>query len=211
MHIREKLQPGSRFMPAVNSRSKSPRGGTKEEFKPRPSVTLPLFRAPEDYRRFRRMLFNIFAVKDRLNDMIRDLARAFDLTAPQHTIMTAVADLQGRKGVTVMALATYMRVSSPFIAAQTKGLATKGLMTKEPDPQDQRHTLLRLTTAGEDYIEMVTDVVQAANDRMFRSLDADSLTAFEAILQNLVRDADDANEVVHEMLASQTAKNRERT
>ena len=107
-----------------------------------------------------------------------------------------------------MTLADYMRVNSPFIAAQTKGLSEKGLLFKEPDPNDRRHTLLRLTEAGEDYIEAVTDIIQAANDHMFRSLDRGNLAVFETVLQDLVRDAEDADAAIQAMLAKRRKDER---
>ncbi len=154
------------------------------------------------------MLFNIFALKDRLSGTMRDLARTFDLTAPQHTILSAVADLAGRDGISVMALADYMRVSSPFIAAQTKSLSEKGLLLKEPDPNDRRHTLLRLTDAGEDYVEAVIDILQAANDLLFRSLNRDNLAVFEAVLQSLVSDAEVSDAAVQAILAKRRKARR---
>lgn len=157
----------------------------RREFEPRRTISLPLFSSVEDYARFRRMIYKLFSLEQELSSIRSIVADHFGLGLSQHMILTAIGNLQGTRGVTVMDVATYMHVSTPFIAAETGKLAKMGLLKKTPDTQDRRRTLLLLCSKGEEYVNDVADYIRDVNDQIFGPLDETTFQVFEQVLSGL--------------------------
>ena len=160
------------------------------------TVDLPLFRSAADYRRFRQLVASLFRLETIMSGSRRKLAERFGLGLSHHQILTAIAEQQGLAGVSVRELAGCMRVSGPFIAAESKVLADRGLVTKADDPADRRRSLLRLSARGERYVDSVADLLRPVNNRAFRSLDAAQLAQLESLVAQLVADGEAAERLL---------------
>jgi DNA-binding MarR family transcriptional regulator len=165
-------------------------------FTPKPTVDLPLFRSPANYRRFRQLLAALFRLQTQMASSRRKVAERFGLGLSHHQILTAIAEQQGTEGVSVRDLADYMRVSGSFIAAESKLLAQRAMVIKVDDPADRRRSLLRLSPEGERYVDEVADLIRPVNNRAFRSLDAQQLAQLEAMLPRLLEDAEAAERLL---------------
>jgi len=146
-----------------------PRSPSKR-FVPKPTCTLDIVKDRDAYERFRRLLYDLFALDRNLMTMLDDIAKHFGITRPQHTIIMTVSHLGMKSDVSVQDVADYMQVANPFVAAQSRVLVMKGLLTKEDDHNDRRRTLLLLTRAGERYVEQTTQVIQELNNIVFQPL-----------------------------------------
>lgn len=167
-----------------------------QRWRQRRTVDLPQFRSAQDYRRFRQLLSALFRLETQLSSVRRKVAERLGLGLSHHQILTAIAEQQGDGGVSVRDLADYMRVSGPFIAAETKVLADKGLITKVDDPTDRRRSLVRLSREGERCVDGIADLLRPVNNRAFRSLHAGQLAVLEAVLEQLLEDSEQAQRLL---------------
>lgn len=184
----------------MNVRTKAPPKPARSAarpFMPRRTVDLPLFRSAANYARFRRLVAALFGIGAHLTTIRRQVAENFRLGLSHHQILTAVAERQGMGGVSVRDLAEYMQVSGPFIAAESKVLAERGLLIKVDDPADRRRSLLQLSISGERYVDEVADLIRPVNNLAFASLDAERLALLECMLEELLHDAEAAEALLH--------------
>jgi DNA-binding MarR family transcriptional regulator len=106
-------------------------------------------------RRFRQLVYDLLTIAVRMEAVRDHHADRMGITAAQYSIMMVIAQLQGRAGVAVGALAKTLHVSSAFIASETGKLARLGLLTKRPNPSDGRGVLVSLTRVGRQRIARV--------------------------------------------------------
>lgn len=159
-------------------------------------------------QQFRQLVYDLFTIAARMNSVREHLARRMGITGPQYSVLIAVAQLQGRRGVSVGALAKVLHVSSAFIATETGKLAQSGLITKHPNPKDRRGVLLNLTRASRSLIERSSPEIRAVNDLFFGSLSRSAFEAMSPATAALVRSSrkvmsqlnmmDEASEAVRE-------------
>jgi MarR family transcriptional regulator, organic hydroperoxide resistance regulator len=116
---------------------------------------------------FRKLLYDLFTLGERMSEARRYFGRQVGLTGPQFTLLTAVRELQGDGGASAKDVAAYLHVSAPFVAAQSAHLAGKGLLEKRPDADDARVTRLRLTPAGTGSLAEVLPAMRRINDLIF--------------------------------------------
>ena len=188
------MQRAKTTTPKKATRKAAARG--TQDFAAKPTVDLPLFRSPANYRRFRQLMASLFRLQSQLASSRRKVAERLGMGLSHHQILTAIAEQQGADGVSVRALAEYMRVSGPFIAAESKVLAERGLVSKVDDPADRRRSLLRLSKQGERCVDEVADLIRPVNNRAFRSLDARQLAQLETLLPRLLEDAEAAERLL---------------
>ncbi|MFN2643655.1 MAG: MarR family transcriptional regulator, partial [Burkholderiales bacterium] len=67
---------------------------------------------------FRRLIYRLLLVEERLRRARDHLGRLAGLTGPQYTMLITVAYLQGATGITVQSLARNLRVTSAFITTE---------------------------------------------------------------------------------------------
>lgn len=116
---------------------------------------------------FRKLLYDLFTVGERMSEARKYFGQQVDLTGPQFTLLTAVHELQGTTGAIAKDLATYLHVSGPFVAAESAKLVAKGLLEKRADDRDGRVTRLRLTPQGSAAIARVLPIMRKINDLIF--------------------------------------------
>jgi MarR family transcriptional regulator, organic hydroperoxide resistance regulator len=112
----------------------------------------------------------------------RYLGEKVNFTVPQYSIMMAVAELQGKIGVSVDRVGDYLHVTGTFVTMESGKLIKKGLLEKQPDLQDRRVSLLSLAPNGVDALESLFPELQQINDVFF---ELDSRAEFERLCKTL--------------------------
>ena len=123
---------------------------------------------------FRRLIYRLLLVEDRLAQVRAFLGRRIGLTGPQYTLLITVAYLQCATGIAVRSLARNLRVSSAFITSESRRLVERGLLAKRSNPHDSRSTLLSVTAAGRRRIEQLVPELRIVNNVFFARVGARS-------------------------------------
>jgi len=135
---------------------------------------------------FRRLIYRLIVVEERLRRARDFLGRRIGLTGPQYTLLITVAYLQGESGIAVRALAKNLRVSSAFITAESQRLIQRGLLAKRPNPHDSRSTLISVTAAGRRRLERLVPELRTVNDAFFGHVSAQSFRHAMRFLEQLL-------------------------
>jgi DNA-binding MarR family transcriptional regulator len=129
----------------------------------------------------------IRAVAGRLRRKLRELGSVGDLTVSQ---LAALFRLERDGPATVTTLARAEGMRSQSMGATIAALEAEGLVTGEPDPQDGRQTIWRLTPAC---LERVAVARAAREDWLYRAFQAEltpaeqeRLAAGMAVLKRLL-------------------------
>ena len=137
-------------------------------------------------RRFRQLVYDLFTIAARMDAAREHLARLIDISGPQYSVLVAVAQFQGKAGVSVGRLAKVLQVTSAFVATETGRLAALGLLQKRSNPEDRRGVLINLTRNGRQQIAKLSPEIRAINDLFFRQLDRRSFSALASAATALV-------------------------
>ena len=113
-------------------------------------------------------------------------ASRMGISAPQYSLLRAVASLQGNEGVSVGTIAEHLHVTSAFIAAQSRELVQHGLMAKREDASDRRVSRLSLTSKGQRLVNEIIGELRPINDLFFGGLQKSEFEALSAIMDKLV-------------------------
>jgi MarR family transcriptional regulator, organic hydroperoxide resistance regulator len=135
---------------------------------------------------FRRLIYRLLLVEERLRRARDFLGRQAGLTGPQYTMLITVAYLQGATGITVQSLARNLRVTSAFITAESRHLIERRLLAKRPNPHDSRSTLLSVTAAGRRRLEKLVPELRTINDAFFAHVTASSFRNAMQFLEQLI-------------------------
>jgi DNA-binding MarR family transcriptional regulator len=120
--------------------------------------------------RFRRLVYDLLTVATRMAVVREHLGGRMGISAPQYSLLMAIGQFQGQRGVGVSAIARALHVSSAFVATESGKLAQRGLINKRANPRDGRAVLLSLTRAGRALIERNSGAIRAVNDVFFGAL-----------------------------------------
>ncbi len=146
------------------------------------TATSPILVSGKSDHSLRRLLYDFFTVSARLETVRRYLGERLGLTAPQYTIMMAVAELQGEIGVSVGRVGEYLHVTGPWVTMESGKLLKKGLLERHSDRQDRRLSLLSLAPHGVQAIQSLFPELQQINDVFF---ELDSRAEFERLCKSL--------------------------
>jgi len=135
---------------------------------------------------FRRLIYRLLLVEERLRQVRAFLARRIGLTGPQYTLLITVAYLQGATGITVRSLARNLRVTSAFITGESRRLIERGLLAKRRNPHDSRSTLLSVTAAGRRRIGELVPELRTINNSFFSHVSARSFRQAKRFLDQLL-------------------------
>jgi DNA-binding MarR family transcriptional regulator len=159
-------------------------------------------------RRFRALVNDLFTIANRMEIIRAHLGRRMGISGPQYSLLIAIAHLQGERGVSVGAVAQAMHVSSAFIASETGKMARRRLLQKEPNPEDRRGVLLRLTPTGRAKIDGIAAELRTINNLFFGALDAASFCALSSAAAGLVQSS---HEALHHVDAAGNRRHRRRS
>jgi DNA-binding MarR family transcriptional regulator len=146
------------------------------------TATSPVLVAGKSDHSLRRLLYDFFTVSARMDTVKRYLGERLGLTAPQYTIMMAIAELQGKTGVSVGRVGEYLHVTGTWVTMESGKLIKKGLLDRRSDVQDRRLSLLSLAPKGVKAIESLFPELQQINDVFF---ELDSRAEFERLCKTL--------------------------
>ena len=135
---------------------------------------------------FRRLIYRLLLVEERLRHVRSFLGRRIGLTGPQYTLLVTVAYLQGATGIRVQSLARNLRVSSAFITGESRRLIERGLLAKRRNPHDSRSTLLSVTATGRRRIAELVPTLRRVNDAFFSHVSAHSFRHATRFLDQLL-------------------------
>jgi DNA-binding MarR family transcriptional regulator len=135
---------------------------------------------------FRRLIYRLLVVEERLRRARDFLAQRINLTGPQYTLLITVAYLQGETGIAVRSLARNLRVTSAFITSESQRLIQRGLLLKRTNPSDSRSMLLSVTAAGRRRLDKLVPELRTINDAFFGHVSARSFRAARTFLAELL-------------------------
>jgi DNA-binding MarR family transcriptional regulator len=139
----------------------------KTDFKFPLTATSPILVAGKSDHSLRKLLYDFFTVSARLETVKRYLGERLGLTGPQYTIMMAVAELQGKVGVSVGRVGEYLHVTGPFVTMESGKLIKKGFLERRSDLQDRRVSLLSVAPNGAKALQSLFPELQQINDVFF--------------------------------------------
>ncbi len=146
------------------------------------TATSPILVSGRSDHSLRKLLYDFFTVSARMETVRRYLGERVNLTVPQYSIMMAVAELQGKIGVSVGRVSEYLHVSGPFVTMESGKLFKKGFLEKRPDLRDRRLSLLSLAPEGAKALQSLFPGLQQINDVFF---ELDSRAEFERLCKTL--------------------------
>jgi DNA-binding MarR family transcriptional regulator len=158
----------------------------KQSYHPPPSISRRALLVGGSDAEFRRMIYRLAMVEERLRHARSYLGRRIGLSGPQYMLLITVAYLQGADGIPVRSLARDLRVTSAFITGESRRLIDRGLLAKRPNPHDSRSTLLSLTAAGRKRIDGLVPEIRRVNDLFFGNLSKASFRASKRFLDEIV-------------------------
>lgn len=88
----------------------------------------------------------------------REALAARDVEVWEYDVLIALRAAESREGLSPSALMAASQVASGTVTNRIDRLARRGFVTREPDPNDRRGVLVRLSTAGRRRVD------QAAGD-----------------------------------------------
>ena len=146
------------------------------------TATSPILVSGNSDHSLRKLLYDFFTVSARMETVRRYLGERVNITVPQYSIMMAVAELQGKIGVSVGRVSEYLHVTGPFVTMESGKLFKKGFLEKNPDLQDKRLSLLSLAPQGSKALQSLVPGLQQINDVFF---ELDSRAEFERLCKTL--------------------------
>ena len=146
------------------------------------TATSPILVSGKSDHSLRKLLYDFFTVSARMETVRRYLGERVNITVPQYSIIMAVAELQGKTGVSVGRVSEYLHVTGPFVTMESGKLFKKGFLEKNPDLQDKRLSLLSLAPQGAKALESLVPGLQQINDVFF---ELDSRAEFERLCKTL--------------------------
>jgi len=136
--------------------------------------------------RFRRLVYDLLTIASRMTLVREHLGARMGISAPQYSLLMAVGQFQGERGVSVSAVARVLHVSNAFVATESGKLAQAALLAKRANPKDGRGVLLSLTRGGRALIERNSAEVRAINDIFFGALTPPMFAAASSAMAALV-------------------------
>jgi DNA-binding MarR family transcriptional regulator len=152
---------------------------------------------------FRRLVNGLLALSSRHQALRDGHAARIGLAGPAYTILITVLHLDSP--VTVGAVADHMKVSAPFITAETAKLEARELLAKRRDPEDGRRVLLSVTPQGEALLAGLAPVQRRVNDVEFGPLSARDFRTLLRLVERLVPAAEDALQLQSDIAAAERA------
>lgn len=108
----------------------------------------------------------------------------------------ALRALWEEDGITQSALAERASIAGPAIVAAVAGLVERGLLERQPHPDDRRKLMLRLTAAGHDLRDAGLRASLDVNAEVLRSIEPGKVqTTLEVLRRVQANTADGASQI----------------
>src|SRR5215475_1386599 len=154
------------------------------------SVTRSALLAGKSDHAFREYLYNFFTVAERLQEVRRYLGGRIGISGPQYNLMMAIAELQGRDGVSVGRIAEYLHVAGPFVTTEASKLARMGYLRKINDLVDKRVWRLSVGSKGWAALKSLFPGLQQVNDSFFAGISRNQFVVLCECLGKLVENSE---------------------
>ncbi len=168
----------------------------REAFPPL-TVTTPSLLAGGSDKQFRELVAVLLDIGSQVRELRLFLAAQLGVSEPQYRLLLAIVQLQGDVGVSVGAVAEYLRVSSNFVTMEVRKLEALGRVKKLPNPGDGRGVLLRLSRKGRDTFRAGVDTIQLINNTMYGDLSEREFQAVLKTLKSILKNGQRALDIAH--------------
>lgn len=170
--------------PATPRKMPRPSGPTRTAAKDL-TVSLPELLVGGSDLRFRELIADLFAAAAGMLALRRALAASVGLSAAEYAILLATWHLQKKGSVGINTLAGQLHVAAANVTAEVGKLVKKGILDKQPHPQDTRAVLIQLTARGNAILGELSPLLRRINDRLFSGVSADGIEAVAAFLHHI--------------------------
>ncbi|MHC0431403.1 MarR family winged helix-turn-helix transcriptional regulator [Streptomyces sp. O3] len=120
------------------------------------------------------------AVRARLEELVKPAG----ITALQYTALTV---LERHDGISAAQLARDSFVTAQTMADMVRALESRGLIRREPNPDNRRERLILLADAGRRLLDAYAEPARGLEERMVADLDPAEVEAFRRALQHTWR------------------------
>lgn len=141
---------------------------------------------------FREMVHNFLAFAVRLEQIRSRFGALIGLSGVQFTLLISIRQLQGARGVGVKALADHLALSPQFVTGETTKLVRQGLVTKAPNPDDQRRVHLEIAPAGAALLARLAPIQQEVNELLFEPVTGENYDSIRQMAAALRKSAEGA-------------------
>ena len=115
--------------------------------------------------------------------MYNEEAAKYDTTMATGLALLSIDPVHGTPST---AIAPKMGMEATSLSRTLKTLENKGLIVREPNPDDGRSVLLKLTTAGLDKRDLSKSFVVKFNEQVTQNIDAKKLEAFREVSESII-------------------------
>lgn len=136
---------------------------------------------------FRSLIYDIFTMTVNFDRIRERMATALGLSGIQYHILMVVAELSLDRPVTISAIAERLHTSGAYVTMETKKLMRRGFLDKQPNPEDGRSVIIKLTDEGRAAVDAFTPHLQAINDELFDGVGPETFRQFCAIADHMSR------------------------
>ncbi|MGW2025480.1 MarR family winged helix-turn-helix transcriptional regulator [Streptomyces decoyicus] len=120
------------------------------------------------------------AVRARLEELLKPAG----ITALQYTALTV---LERRDGISAAQLARDSFVTAQSMADMVRALESRGLIRREPNPDNRRERLILLADAGRQLLTEYAEPARGLEERMVADLTAEEVDRFREALHRTWR------------------------
>ncbi|MGX9423947.1 MULTISPECIES: MarR family winged helix-turn-helix transcriptional regulator [Bradyrhizobium] len=117
-----------------------------------------------NYEASRRFISEVTAMVSRLEAIRHYWARHLGITDAQWIIIVALAELDGRDGVSVEAIAKALQVNTSFVVRQLNLLERAGLLQRKSPSSNTQLATLSLTEAAYSHLAMLSSEQDALHE-----------------------------------------------
>lgn len=107
-----------------------------------------------------------------------------ELTKPQYAVMRAIAEHPGIEQIALMEAAVSTKAT---LAEMLSRMESRGLVTRESDPQDKRRRFVYLTGEGETLLTGAMPLGDRVDDEFLGRLSDDERAQFTQLVRKMMR------------------------
>jgi DNA-binding MarR family transcriptional regulator len=115
--------------------------------------------------------------------MYNEEAAKYDTTMATGLALLSIDPVHGTPST---AIAPKMGMEATSLSRTLKTLENKGLIVREPNPDDGRSVFLKLTTAGLKKRDLSKSFVVKFNEQVTQNIDAKKLEAFREVSESII-------------------------